>query len=513
MALDDFDRMKSSSRVAVNTIAQYIRTVITIVIVLYTSRVVLANLGVDDFGIYSLVGGFISMLAFVRRDLSKTIQRFLSYYHGSKDHYMLISIFNNSICTQLVISLLLCFILLLLMPLVLNNLLNIPIERKEAAQVVYILMIANLFFTMQNAPYEAVLIARENIVFSSIVSVIDALLKVPVALSLIFISQNKLEWYSVMMALIVVLNYIIYWVYCKKKYDECCHFSFRSFKKNLFVEMFSFMGWNVYASMCITGRTQGIAILLNRFFSTAINAAFGLGGQVAGQVQFLSSALTTAINPQIIKAEGSGNRKCMFRLAEISCKFSFLLMSILAVPTYIYMDDILALWLNEVPPYTGMFCRMVILAELVDLTTLNLNTANQAIGNVKVYSICINTIKVMTLPAAWIVLCFGMGPSEVMLTYVFFEAICAMSRVIFLHININLSICNYFRNVFVCILPTILVNLIVCNIASKYFSGWLGLFVFMLSFFVTSTTAWTIGLKNDEKNTLKQVALRFKNKL
>lgn len=503
--------MKASSRVVVNTLAQYIRTVITIVIVLYTSRVVLANLGVDDFGIYSLVGGVISMLAFVRRNLSRTIQRFLSYHHGSGNKSMVVQIFNNSVCTQLFISMGLCLILLLCMPLIFNYLLNIPRGRIEAARVVYVLMIANLFFHMLSAPYEAALIARENIVFSSIVSVVDAILKIPVAISLIYISANKLEWYSVMMALIVFLNYIVFWLYCKWKYEECSHFSFRTFDRSLFVEMFSFMGWNVYGTMCITGRTQGVAILLNRFFSTAINAAFGLGGQVAGQIQFLSSALTTAINPQIIKAEGSGNRIRMFRLAEISCKFSFLLMNILAVPSLFYMDFLLNIWLKEVPPFTAMFCQMIILTELVDLTTLNLATANQAVGNVKVYSICIQTVKVMTLPVVWFVLYRGMGPFEVMVVYVTFEAICAISRLIFLHVNIKLSIGQFVRNVFAGTMPVFLLNLLACYFACQYFEGWLFVIGYAVSFLVTSMATWSLGLKQDEKEILCQILSKVKN--
>ena len=158
---------------------------------------------------------------------------------------------------------------------------------------------------------------------------------------------------------------------------------------SLFKEMFSFMGWNVYGTCCIVGRGQGVAILLNNFYSAAINAAYGIGNQVAGQLNFLSNALTTAINPQIIKAEGAGDRQKMFRLAEISCKFSFLLMSMISVPAFIFMDKLLAIWLREVPDYTTMFCRMFLLAIQIDLLTMNMAVANQAVGNVKVYSICI----------------------------------------------------------------------------------------------------------------------------
>ena len=153
---------------------------------------------------------------------------------------MLVKIFNNSVCTQLIISFTLCVVLLVCTPLIFNHLLNIPETRVQTAKVVYALMVASLFFQMQTAPYEAVLIARENIVFSSMVSVIDAVLKIPVALSLIYISEGKLEWYSALMALIVVVNYVVSRIYCKRKYDECLHFSFKTFDKNLFKEMFSF---------------------------------------------------------------------------------------------------------------------------------------------------------------------------------------------------------------------------------------------------------------------------------
>lgn len=504
--------MKASSRVVVNTLAQYIRTILIVIISLYTSRVVLANLGVHDFGIYSLVGGVIAMLSFIRRNLSKTTQRFLSYHHGRKNSEMVVKIFNNSVCTQLIISLALCGILFACTSLIFEHFLNIPPDRKLAAQTVYWLMLMNLFFSMQSAPYEAALIARENIVFSSVVSLIDALLKIPVAVSLYYISLNKLEWYSVMMSMVTVLNFLMYRFYCKSKYDECRHFSLSSFSWSLFREMFSFMGWNVYGTMCFTGRTQGIAILLNRYFSTAINAAFGLGGHVAGHVQFLSSALTTAINPQIIKSEGAGDRKRMFRLAEISCKFSFLLMSIIAIPAIIYIDFLLDIWLREVPEYTGMFCTMIILAAMVDLTTLNLNTANQAIGNVKIYSICINTIKIFTLPFAWLVLKLGMSPYHVMVVYVVFEAMCAASRLIFLHININLSIRQYMRNVFAGITPTFIINLTVCYFASRFMAGWWFVVVLALSFVVTGGAAWMVGLKNDEKEVLSKVLVRIKNR-
>ena len=505
--------MRASTRVAVNTSVQYARTIISVIITLYTSRVVLANLGVEDYGIYSLIGGVVALLAFIQNNLSRTIQRYLSYYQGKGDNLMIVKIFNNSVTTQFAIAIFLCGILALLTNVVFMYLIKISPDRLEAARYVYWLMLGSLFFNLLSTPYLAALIARENMIYSSVVQIIDSVLKIPVALSLIWISANKLEWYSVMSFFIVILNFICYYIYCRRKYDECKHFSFRSFDKRLFKDMLSFMGWGVYGTGCVIGRTQGTAILLNNFFGTAINAAFGISGQVAGQINFLSNSLTTAINPQIIKAEGAGNRQRMFRLSEMSCKFSFLLMSMVTVPAIIYMPTILELWLDNVPQHTSMFCVAILVANQIDLMTLNLNTTNQAIGNVKVYSLCINTIKIMTLPVMLLVLKMGMKPLDVMIVYVIFEVICAVTRVVFLHITVKLSITQYVKNVFVLILPPLMLNIIVCYIVSRYLEGWLFLVTSILSVVVTCTITYLVGLKTDERDIVRRIIIGLTNKM
>lgn len=488
--------MNASTRVVINTSAQTVRTLITVIITLYTSRVVLTNLGVEDFGIFSLIGGVVALLGFIQNNLSRTTQRYLSYHHG--DVLKLIKIFDNSLLIHVIFAIAICCILLLLTNVVLTRFINLPEYTIGAAKWVYWLTIGSLFVNMLSTPFLAVLISRENIIFSSIIQVIDAILKVPIALSIARISNNRLEWYSFMLLCIVILNFLCYYAYCRIKYDECKHFSIKVLELRLCKEILSFMGWNVYATACTMGRTQGIAILLNRFFGASINAAFGISGQVSSQVGFLSSALTTAINPQIIKAEGEGNRKKMFRLSEISCKFSFLLMSIVTVPAIIYMPTILELWLGKVPEYTTLFCVSILIANQIDLLTLNLNTTNQAIGNVKIYSICINSIKILTIPFAWVVLDRGMQPQAVMIVYIIFESLCAIARLWFLHISVRLSIYQYFKNVLICILPPLIINFTMCYFLSPFFEGWGILVTAAISVSTTCIITYLIGLKNDE---------------
>lgn len=497
--------MKSSTRVFVNTIVQYTRSILTIIITLYTSRIILENLGVNDYGIYSLVGGVVTMLSFISNSLSTTTQRYLSYNHGKGDKLLLIKVFNNSVITQTIISIILCGILFSFTELIFNNFLNISPERITAAKVVYVLMIVTLFFNLQSTPYLATLIARENIIYSSVIHIVDTIFKIPIAISLYYITKDKLIWYSVCSSLLIIFNFACYYIYCKRHYEECQTFSFKSFDLSLFKEMFSFMGWMIYNTGCVVGRTQGIAILFNKFYSAAINAAYGISLQVSSQMSFLSNALITAIRPQIIKAEGAGNRERTIRLSEMACKFSFFMMSMVSIPAILHMSDLLNIWLVKVPEHAIMFCQFILLAVCLDQLTSPLSVANAAIGNVKVFSLWVNSIKILTLPCAFIALKLGLPIKSIMIIYVTFETICMLSRLILLKIIIQLNIWKYVKNVAIPMLVPVTGTILLCLYISQYFNGWMCLIDFMISFIIYSGLFLVLGLKEDERSIIKSL--------
>lgn len=497
--------VESPQRVIVNTGVQYLRALIAFVVTLYTARVVLANLGFDDYGIYSVIAGVVTMLSFIQGNLARTSQRYLAFYQGKGDRESVIRIFNNCVCTQLIVAVILCGLLLLSTPLVFRYLLNIATDRLASAHIVYYLSVAMLFFNLLGTPYLAALITRENIVYSSIVQIADALLKIPIAQSLIYISDNKLEWYSLMLCGISVFNLLCYVVYCHLKYEECRSFSFRSFDPGIFKDMFSFMGWNVYGTLCVTGRTHGIALLLNNFFTVTINSAYGIANQVMGQLSFVSNSLTNAINPRIIKAEGAGDRRRMLRLTEISCKFSFILLSVIVIPAVLHIDTILKIWLGKVPDYTSLFCVFILLSALIDQLTVNLTAANHAVGNVKSFNLRLYTIKLMTLPVAWFILRMGWPVKWVMVDYLAFETICAVARLIFIHDTTGLSYGSFFRNVLFPVLPVVAVNAVVCYLASRYLDGWWFLLTFCISLAVTLAVTLTISLNDEEKELGREI--------
>lgn len=266
--------------------------------------------------------------------------------------------------------------------------------------------------------------------------------------------------------------------------------------------MSSFMGWMIYSTGCVTGRTQGIAIIINKFFTTAVNAAYGIGLQVSSQMSFLSSAIITAIRPQIIKAEGAGNRQRTIRLSEMACKFSFFMISLVSIPAVFHMDDLLSIWLVKVPEHAVMFCQYILLAVCVDQLTSPLAVANAAIGNVRIYSLWVNTIKLFTLPFVYFTLKMGYSVESIMIVYLSFETICMLSRLIFLRINIQLNIWNFTKNVVLPLVAPVVITLISCSLLCPYFSGIEVLINFCILFIIYGSSFLLLGLVKDERNIL-----------
>lgn len=503
--------MRASSRVVVNTAAQLIKSIVSVIVVLWTSRVVLQNLGVQDYGIYSLVGGVISILGFLRISLASTTQRYLSYYQN-EDIDKLKCIFNNSIISHFFIGLCVCVTLAALTVPIFSNFLNIPQDRTGSAFIVYFFVIGCLFISLISIPYVAALISKENIVYTSAVLIVEAILKIPIALSLLWVHYDKLEWYACLIFFLNMFSFGSYFVYCLLNYEECRIFRLTGFKSDLFKEMFFFSGWDMYGNGCHYIRKQGVAVLLNNFFSVSINAAYGIGYQVASQIEFTSASLMTATRPQIIKAESEHNRYKVFRAAEITSKFSFLFLSMIVVPLGLNIDFILKIWLGNVPQYAGMFCVSFFCITLANVLTNSFNIVNQAIGHVKSYNLIVNTIRLVILPVVYIALIIGAKPYVVMCLYFTSEFCCSISRIVFVHYDMDYPIKQYIYNVFFpCLIPFIS-NFLLCLFV-KYGNIPYELFISAsISMFATLIITYMYGITNEEKDIIKAIMARI-NKL
>lgn len=491
--------MDAAKRIIINTSAQYVRTIIGGIITLYSARIILHCLGTDDFGIYSLVAGVVMMLSFITNALSSTTQRYVSYYQGKNNKDQVTIVLSNSIFLHLGIGLSAVLILTLFFPF-LFDVINIPDIRKEAASWVYFSVIATLFLSFMTSPFRALLISHENIVFISIIDLSDAILKLFIALSLSHVSFDKLIYYGIMLSLVQLFNLIALGLFCFKRFDECVvprcsHISFTYIKG-----LSHFAGWSIYTIGCQVGRTQGIAIVINRLMGTAVNAAYGLAMQVSSYANFLASALHNSIRPQIIKAEGGGEREKMLKLSELACKYGFFLMSLVAIPCIFEMPKLLGIWLGDVPPYTVLFTDMYLLAMIVDKLTDGLNITNQAIGRLKTFTLWVNTGKLLTVPVCYLLLKIGFKPLSMAICFIAIEFICALIRLPIINRQTGLSYISFAKNVILRLLsPTVLCILTCYLITYLLNSNYRLVLTFIVSAIVYTFSFYFLSMESNER--------------
>ena len=506
--------MNNSSRVIVNTLAQHIRAIFSMCLSLYATRLILRALGDSDYGIFMLVGGVVAMLGFVTNAMVVTTQRYLSYRHGQGQMLGVKLFFENSLLLHIAIGGILALVLLLLTPILFhqNDFLNIDPSRMETAKVVYYLTILSLFLTFVTAPYRSLFIARENIVYISIIDITDGILRLLAAILLLHFGSDKLITYALCLAGIMAFNYLAFCIYARRFEESVVIPSLRSFDLKIVREIFAFAGWTIYSMGCILARTQGLSVILNRFFGTIINTSYGLAMQVSGAISVVAQAVVNAMSPQVVKAEAATQHLKSLALAESTCKYAYLLLAIVGIPIAFEMPEILRLWLDEVPPHTVMICRFVLLAAVVDQTTIGLNVANQAMGRIRNFSLIVNTIKVLTLPIAYLCLKLGLGVVSVMWCYILVEALCAMVRLPYLKVTAGLSVRHFFRSVVLRqAVPT----------ASFVMVGWMVTswvdvpFRFVLTLLLTIAVGivfvWLTGLSTDERSFVTELVR--KNKL
>lgn len=507
------ERMNNSTRVIVNTIAQYMKTLINGLLVLYSTKIVLTSLGQADYGIYTVIAGVVAMLSFLSMSLSQATQRYCSYYQGKNDETKLLGVFNNSVLVHIVIGVSICLLLFLCKNFIFTHLLSIPIGRLTIAKSLYNTVIICVLISFYYTPYYALLLSHENIVFTSVVSVVNGLFKLVVAIALLYTSYDKLLFYGYGMIAVELINLILFSLFSKYKYIECVLIpKLHLIDRTQIFDFFRFTGWTAYCSGCILGRTQGVSILLNRYWGATINAAYGIALQLQPFVLTISQSLTNAIRPQAVRSEGASNRGKMLWLAQIESKFSFFLLSLLAVPSIIFMNALLQIWLGEVPEYSVAFCRTMLIAGLCDMWSTGLITAFNAAGALKNYSLIVQTIKLLTIPAAWVSIYLGYGIEAVCCCFVGFELLCSFLRIYLARKELGLNVDYYLREVVLkSILPLsalIAINLLLCQFSCTFVMFLLSLIASVL---ICSPIFYFASLTKDEKDiiiSLKKSILR-----
>ena len=457
----------NNRRIAKNTVFLYFRTLLLLAITLYTSRIVLAALGVDDYGIYNVVGGLIAMFSMVSGALSTSISRFITFEIGRGDYSRLHKIFCTSVNIQIIIGVVILLLGETLGVWFLNTQMNIPENRMIAANWVLQCSVLSFIVGLVSIPYNAVIIAHEKMGAFAYISILEAVLKLVIVYILIYYQHDKLILYAILHVVVAIVIRVVYGFYCDKHFNEC-HYRL-VFDKSLIKEMSGFAGWSFLTNSAYMLNTQGVNILMNIYFGVAINAARGIATQVDSAVMQFVTNFTMAVNPQITKSYAAGEMESMFKLVCRGSKFSYYMMLFFVVPFLFEADTILALWLKDVPDYAATFLRLSIIASMANLIGNTQWTACQATGDLKRYVSVIIPLGLLIFPITWILYMLGMPVESSYYVFIGIYLVLDVARLFLMKSMLGFSIRKYSMDVLfviayvtlaVLILPAIEVSLL-----------------------------------------------------
>ena len=416
-------------------------------------------LGQSDYGVYMLVAGVVSFLGFFTNSLTLTTQRHLSFSHGAGRKDEAKAIFANSYLLLLVFGLVIAGILASLTACIFESgFLKVDPSRLSEAKYVYLLVIGSVLMTLMTSPFRALLISYENIVFISVIEVLDGVLKLSAVFILYYITDYRLTTYAVIILLVMMFHLLAFMIYCQRKYPESCILpSPRQWNLDIQKKIVGFATWSLYGMGCVLVRTQGVAVLINHLFKgTLLNSSYGIAMQIQGSVNFFSSAIHNSIKPQIIKAEGAGDHERAIRLSETACKFGFLILMLVVTPIVAELPAITGVWLKDVPPLCVAFGAVVLISALTDQLSVGLTLIVSASGRIRNFTLWSFTVKILALPAMYFGVEAGLSIAEAFVFYWVFEALSALTSIIYICNATGETFGSYLRNVFFKVIPPLL---------------------------------------------------------
>ena len=466
------DTSANNKRIAKNTLLLYVRMLFMMAISLYTSRVILSALGVEDYGIQNVVGGVVAMFGFLNAAMASSTQRFITFALGKGDSDRLQTVFS----TTLQIHTLIAFIIFLLGETIglwfLYNKMQIPAERIDAAFWVLQCSIVSTIVMIVSVPYNACIIAHERMSAFAYISVLEAILRLAIVYLLLVFPYDKLIVLAVLSLLVQLLIRFFYSIYCHRHFYETKYRHILD--KILFKEMAGFAVWSLWGNISVVLFTQGLNMLLNVFFGPIVNAARAIAVQVQTAIHQFVGNFQMALNPQITKTYASGNLSQMHSLMFRSARFSFLLLFFLSLPVLLETDFLLTLWLKTVPDDAVIFTQIMICISLIYTTANPCVVANQATGKVKIYQMVVGGILLMILPISYIVLKLGAPAYSVFIVHFCVESVAQFSRMYMLRKLINLPMWQYMKNIYIPIVTTVAVAIILPIIVRMQVEeGWL----------------------------------------
>lgn len=501
--------ISDNKRIAKNTMYLYFRMLITMVVGLFTSRIVLNTLGVEDYGINNVVGGIIGFLSIITGTVSAAISRFLTYELGKGDIDALKKVFSMSVTIQLIFAAIVIIVGGIIGIWFLSSELNIPPDRLDAAKWVFHCSVYSFAIGLICSPYNATIIAHERMVIYAYMSILDTILKLVIVYMLYISPYDKLKTFAVLGLAVTILMRILYGWYCKRNFEECSYKFV--FDKQIFKEMFNLASWHLFGNTAYLLNTQGVNVITNIFFGVTLNAARGIADMVNGIVTQFVNNFTTAINPQITKSYAKSDFTNMHKLICYGSKYSYFMMLIIATPLIIETESILNLWLDIVPQYAVVFTQLVLASSLCTVLSNALVTAMLATGKIKKYQLVVTTVGFVVFPLTYIAFKCGLSPTWAYIIYFFVYLILLFVRLYLMRELIKMPMMQYIKIVIYRIIPTTIIILLIPYFLTLHISPSISrvFIVASISVITSIVTIYHMGLTYQEqqfvKNKLKSI--------
>jgi O-antigen/teichoic acid export membrane protein len=504
--------VQNNKRIAKNTLMLYFRMILTMLVSLYTSRVVLNTLGVEDYGIYNVVGGVVVMFGFLNSSMASATNRFLSFELGRKDYVRLRNIFSMSVNIHSIIALVIFLLAETVGLWFLNTQLKIPAARFNAAFWVYQFSVLSFMVSIVRVPYNSMIIAHERMNIYAWMSIIEVVLKLLIVYLLLIVSFDKLKLYSALTFLVTLLISVIYAVYCLRKFNEAKYRFY--WEPQLFKQVFSHSGWMLFGTTANMLSTQGINMLMNIFFGVTVNAARAIAYQIQGAVNTFVSNFMMAVNPQIIKLYAQNDMDIMYKLVFRASRYSFYLFFVMALPVLMLTETFLTWWLKIVPEFAVLFTRLTIIDLGFTVFYGPLATINQATGKIKNYQLAITILFLTIFASTLIAYKVGMPSYTAFIIMIITSVIGVFMRLLIIKRQIQFSISLYIRNVLyktfsVAILSIPLPLLLLKSFGNDFLQF---IIVGLASVLSVTISVWVVGMEESERSFFRQKIKMLKSK-
>lgn len=445
---------ENNRRIAKNTILLYVRQLVILLVSLYSVRVTLKALGAEDYGLFDLVAGTVTVLSFVSGTLTSATQRFFSYVLGQRNHERLKSIFSVNIILYGAITLLLLLVLETIGLWFVHNRLTIPPARFDAVVINYHFAVLSFLLTVLRTPFNAIIIAHEDMHLFAGISIVEALLKLGVVIALQFVVfTDKLILYGGLLCLVSFIIAVAYITICSVKYEECQYRKFY-WDRGVARHLLGFTGWTLFGQISTVFRTQAVTIIVNQYFSPVILASQSIAKNISGAVNSFATNFNTSLYPPIIKYYAAGELSEMYNLIYNGSKICFFLLWILALPLMLEMEFVLALWLGSIPPFLALFARLSIIESLIHAFSLPLTTAARAPGKMRMYELSLGVVQILIFVAILVAFYFGAPAYSMYVVTIIANILLFFLRLYIVERLTGLSMIGFIENV---VLPSLIV--------------------------------------------------------